>query len=808
MIINENILKKYLFRSIPKNLKFLINNHITEVEKIELIHSQLTIQNNQKYIIGKVIQIINQIITIDIGENIISINQNNKIVNLDNCLINKKIIVLIEQKSQNIISNLNNNPNSNINDKNIYKKKIISAKDLKLSDKNLIESEKNEILYLDDQAPIGECALTYLNLKGSVIRLALTPNRVDLLSHIGFAKDLNAVLESSAHKLNNFQNFNDTPCELDELNPFCINIENNNCYEYNLRYLTNLTIKPSPLWLRNLLITNQIEPINNIIDVINLIMIEYGIPLNVFDAEKLTNKQIEIRNAKPNEKIVHFTKTYLLKDQQDIVITNNNNIISLNEILNNPDYEIKDKTQKIIITSSYWNIENISKIAKYHQINNNKTLLFTKGIDQNLIQKALEKAAYLIQTLTYGKVYNKIASQKIQKYHNPKIRITLQEINKKIGLKLSSTKIINILNKLDYNVEFISKPSHNYFIAQAPERRYDITIPEDIIADLVRLKGLNNKTNQSTINNCKEHNHLQKQLIKLKKFLANLGFYEIKTYKLINPTIFNLFHHDQNYLSIINPINEERKILRQSLSGNMMEVLEFNHKNKNTDNAFFEISNVFYNNKEILHLSLGISGYFIKNNWLKQNIESSFFILKGILEKIAHFLKINLSFSVTKKYLNLHPGAQANIKINQKNIGFIGEIHPKFNLNHLNKSFLAEINLDLILKKSLKNQIIVHKINKLPYITRDLSFWISKKINFKKILESLTEDFQKILIKCELLDVYIPDSNSHNTNPGYYSLSFRLTLENINNDLNKNTIEQIINQIENNLKNKFQAKIR
>ncbi|MDV3158086.1 MAG: phenylalanine--tRNA ligase subunit beta [Pigeon pea little leaf phytoplasma] len=656
---------------------------------------------------------------------------------------------------------------------------------------------------------MGECALTYLNLKGSVITLALTPNRVDLLSHIGFAKDLNAVLELSAPKLNNFQKFNDTICELDELNPFCINIENNNCYEYNLRYLTNLTIKPSPLWLRNLLITNQIEPINNIIDVINLIMIEYGIPLNVFDAEKFTNKKIEIRNAKPNEKIIHFTKTYLLKDQQDIVITNNNNIISLNDILNNPDYEIKNKTQKIIITSSYWNIENISKIAKYHQINNNKTLLFTKGIDQNLIQKALEKAVYLIQKLTYGKVYNKISSQKIQKYHNPKIRITLQEINKKIGLKLSSTKIINILNKLNYNVEFISKPSsNNYFIAQAPERRYDITTPEDIIADLVRLKGLNNKTNKYDVNNHTEHNHIQKQLIKLKKFLANLGFYEIKTYKLINQTIFNLFNHDQNYLSIINPINEERKILRQALSGSMLEVLEFNHKNKNTDNAFFEISKVFYNNKEVLHLSLGISGYFMTNHWLKQNIESSFFILKGILGKISHFLKINLSFSVTKKYLNLHPGVQANIKINQKNIGFIGEIHPKFNLNHLKKSFLAEINLDLILQKSLKNNIIIHKINKLPYITRDLSFWINKKINFKKILENLTKDFRQILRKCELLDIYIPNSNSQNKNPGYYSLSFRLTFENINNDLNKNTIEQIINQIENNLKNKFQAKIR
>ncbi|MDV3198023.1 MAG: B3/4 domain-containing protein, partial [Candidatus Phytoplasma australasiaticum] len=156
-----------------------------------------------------------------------------------------------------------------------------------------------------------------------------------------------------------------------------------------MRYITNLTIKTSPLWLRNLLITNQIEPVNNVIDVINLIIIEYGIPLNVLDADQFNNQQIEIRNAKQNEKIINSKETYFLRDQQDIVITNNNDIISLADILNNSNYEITNKTKKIIITSSYWNIENISKIAKYHQINNNKTLLFTKGIDQNLIQKAL-----------------------------------------------------------------------------------------------------------------------------------------------------------------------------------------------------------------------------------------------------------------------------------------------------------------------------------------------------------------------------------------------------------------------------------
>ncbi|MDV3141721.1 MAG: phenylalanine--tRNA ligase subunit beta, partial [Candidatus Phytoplasma australasiaticum] len=722
--------------------------------------------------------------------------------------INKKIIILIEHNSPNFNITNNKNPFTNISDDEVFNKILISHRELKLSEKYLIESEKGEILYLDDQAPIGQCALTYLNLKGSTITLALTPNRADLLSHIGFAKDLQSILESSITELNNYPKNHNNPRESDKLNPFSINIKSKNCYEYNIRYITNLTIKTSPLWLRNLLITNQIEPVNNVIDVINLIIIEYGIPLNVLDADQFNNQQIEIRNAKQNEKIINSKETYFLRDQQDIVITNNNDIISLADILNNSNYEITNKTKKIIITSSYWNIESISEISKHHQINNQKTLRLTKGIDQSLIETALEKATFLIQQLTDGIVHKNIMSQKIQKYHNPEIKITLNEINKKVGLKLSSKKIINNLKRLNYKIKFISKPQ-NYFIAQAPERRYDITTPEDIISDLVRLTGYNNKQINTLIDNFKERNSEQKYIIKLKKLLANLGFYEIKTYKLVNEKLFNLFYHDQNYLSVIKPITEERKILRQSLSGSMLEVLEFNQKNKNTDNAFFEISNVFYENKEVLHLSLGISGYLIKNHWLKKNIESSFFILKGILEKIANFLNINMSFCPTQKYFNLHPGAQSNIKINRKNIGFIGEMHPKLNnIYHLNKSFIAEINLDMILKKSLKQDIIIKKINKLPYITRDLSFWINKKIHFQQIFESLKQNFQKILIKCELLDIYTPDSNNKNKYQKYYSLSFRLTFENINNNLNKNKVEQIINQIENNLKIKFQAQIR
>ncbi|MDV3171381.1 MAG: phenylalanine--tRNA ligase beta subunit-related protein, partial [Candidatus Phytoplasma australasiaticum] len=383
MIINENILKKYLSTSIPKNLKFLINNHITEVDKIESIHPQLKIQNNQKYIIGKIIQIIHKTIKVDIGINIVSISLNNSI-DYDKFLINKKIIILIEHNSPNFNITNNKNPFTNISDDEVFNKILISHRELKLSEKYLIESEKGEILYLDDQAPIGQCALTYLNLKGSTITLALTPNRADLLSHIGFAKDLQSILESSITELNNYPKNHNNPRESDKLNPFSINIKSKNCYEYNIRYITNLTIKTSPLWLRNLLITNQIEPVNNVIDVINLIIIEYGIPLNVLDADQFNNQQIEIRNAKQNEKIINSKETYFLRDQQDIVITNNNDIISLADILNNSNYEITNKTKKIIITSSYWNIESISEISNHHQINNQKNLRLTKGIDQSL----------------------------------------------------------------------------------------------------------------------------------------------------------------------------------------------------------------------------------------------------------------------------------------------------------------------------------------------------------------------------------------------------------------------------------------
>ncbi|MDV3205510.1 MAG: phenylalanine--tRNA ligase subunit beta [Weeping tea tree witches'-broom phytoplasma] len=801
MIINENILKEYLI-SIPSilNLKRLVNDHITQIEQIKYIQEKF---HQKKLIIGQVIEIKknynqngNNLAQISIGNQLLSVECHNY-----KMLEKKKIILLLNQKKTKQKKN-QNYPNKTTS-KETLNTEILPAQELKLNNYYSSQQEKENLLFLDDEAPIGKCALTYLKLKGFYIELSLTPNRTDLLSHIGFAQDLKAILNNKKNQVNFIPPSKHTFKESNITNTFRAQITSHDCFEYHVSYINNIQIHPSPLWLQNLLITSNIAPMNNVIDVINLVMIEYGIPLNVFDASFLPSQKIKVRNAHYNEKVkISETEEYTLNNN-DLVICHDSNIISIAGVINHNKYEINNQTNKIIITAAYFNPQNILITSKKLGINNEKTLRFSRGINQELIQASLEKAIFLLQKLTNCIVCKNIFSIRKKIRQNPEILLPLKLIRNKTGINWTIKKVLNILHRLDYKIQ---NTPNNILKIVAPSRRYDINIAEDVISDLVRMHGYSKIISQNFyIQESGLRNHQQQSLYKLRHILSYLGFYEIKTYSLTDKKTFNLFSVDDNYLQVIKPISKTKIILRQTLSGGLIEVLSFNQKNDNLDNAFFEIGKVYYKNKETLHLSLGLSGTFITSHWIRKGIESSFFILKGVLETITSYLNIQINLSQTSQYLNLHPGIQADIIFKNKPIGFIGEVHPAlYNIYNIKKSFICEINLETIIFEQQKD-FSFQKIHKFPSITRDLSFFVNRKYTFKEILETLTCKKRKIMVKCELIDLYYPNQKIL---PNEHSLSFRFIFNDIDHNLTKSYIDNIMEEIENQIKQKFQAKIR
>ncbi|MDV3167000.1 MAG: phenylalanine--tRNA ligase subunit beta [Vigna little leaf phytoplasma] len=801
MIINEYILNKYLSIKVDNldDFQSLINNHMMEVKRIEYINQ------SKNLIIGQIIKI-DKIdycdklfsVQVNIGSKILSI-----VCNAKNLKCHKKVIVAFDGSYLDVI-------NKNIREKNIAGIKsegmLCSAKELGLNYLFLTKEEKEGILYLEDDVSIGKCALEHLALKGFILELSLTPERADYLSHIGFAQDLKAVLPSDKV---HFQ-MPLIPNIVLTKKPKFFNIEilSPHCFEFHVGYLENVPIQTSPLWLRNILIKNNIEPVNNIQDILNLILIEYGIVLDVFEASVFQTNQIQIRNVdKLNEKFNLTKEKIICLQEKDLIITNNQDIISIAGIATHQKYQLKQNKQinDIILTVGYFKNSNIFQTSKRLNIKNEKTLRLSRGVDQSLIYLALKQTIHLIKKLYSKTIVNNIISKQAQQYQNNKITLSLDLVYSKIGIWFTEKEIIDILTKLDYQIK---KISNGFLQVIAPSRRYDINILEDVISDLTRIQGYDRIPN--SIYQHKEiknnfDNSEQKKIRDLKQLLVDMGFYEIITYSLTNAQHLNLLP-DNDYISIINPISYERQILRTNLVSHLIEVLHYNQKHHNLNNIFFEIAKVYYpSQQEELHLSLGLSGSYIRSDWFKDNhIDSSFFLLKGFLERIAHFFNVNLYLSKTSKYQILHPGQQANIYWDNQIIGFIGTIHPSLNNKyHLKTCFVLEIILEKILKQQNKN-IKFQEIPKFPSVVRDLSFFIHRKYNFQEIQQTLQKFMNDNIIELQLSDLY--QNNQLSTH--LYSLSFRFTFNDLHKNLTKEKVSEIMKKIEEKLKNKYQVKIR
>jgi phenylalanyl-tRNA synthetase beta chain len=793
MIIHEKILKKYLSLNdySLKELQFLINNHITEIDKCEIL------EPNDFLIIGKIIEFKKvpnseklHVVTVDIKDNHLTI-----ICGASNLEKDKKVVVAL-------IGAYLKSIKLHIEEKDIFGHKssgmICSAQELGLDPNILSEEEKKGILILENDAPVGENALEYLNLKGFLFKLNITSDRGDLLSYIGFAEDLKSL--NSINRL-------DYPISLTkktkkEENPFQIQIINKNCWEYNLLYIKNIKVKKSPLWLRSLLLNHNIIPVNNIVDITNLVLLEYGIPLDVFDVSNFKEKKIEIRNSSEKEFIQIDSEKKIFLSKEDVVVASGQNILSILGIVNSYSNNINKDTNEIIITTSYLAPSYILKNSKKINLENEKKIRWTRGIDSSLVKEALNRFDFLLKPLNEECQISNILSQKIKNNKKPEILLSLKFVEEKIGSFFSSEEIENCLKKLDYEVEILK---NDIFKLKPPFRRHDVVIPEDVCSDIIRIYGINKlKLPSLKKNKISLRNKKQETLYKLKDLLTNLGLYEIITYSLVNLKNLKLFSDQQDYIQVAKPISHENTILRQHLSGSMIEVLSYNQKHNNYDNLFFETAKVYNNQEEKLHLSIGLSGNLNSLGWIKPNIVSSFFVLKGILDKISLLLGIKFDLQQTTLYSIFHPGKQANILYKNKKIGFIGEIHPSVQkLYNLKESFLLEIALENEFLENSKN-IVFNEISKLPSIIRDLSFFISKKYSFEEIFKTLKQEISDILIKCELLDLY----EDHRLNTEEYSLSFRFTFNDKNKSLSKGVVNEIMKKIEDKMQEIYGIKLR
>lgn len=668
---------------------------------------------------------------------------------------------------------------------------MVAISELGLEHKFLSNKDIDGIHEFDDNAPIGEDAIKYLELDDEVIDFDLTANRGDLLNVLGFAYEIGAVHNKKV-KLPD-ESYKETGKDIND--SFKLNIKTDKCYTFLSKRVNNIEIKESPLFMKNRLIASGIRPINNVVDISNYIMLETGQPLHFYDADKLGN-EIGVRLAKDKETLKTLDgKERNLCNENIIIVNKKDEPIGLAGVMGGYSTEIDENTKNIIIESAIFNPISIRMTSKKF-LRSEASNRFEKGLDVNRCYMALNRSCNLLSTYANGEIQKGICEYNSLNKENKKIKITTEFINKILGLNIKEKEIINVFDKLGFST---SKEKDN-LIVSVPTRRIDISIKEDLVEEVGRIYGVDNI--KGTIPYSALPGGYNKLLRDIKHKLSSMGLNETHTYTLISESKSKMFKTN-NYESfkVLDPMSEERLYLRNSLIPSFIDVYEYNNARNIKDISIFEIGKSFGiekdEYKESYKLSILMSGKYYNN--IYGNINVDFYVLKGILEDLLDYLGYNgrYSLKLDNDLEELHPYQRANINVNGKTFGFIGKLHPSITKNDI---YALEIDLSDLINVNV-GKIKYKEISKFPSIEKDVAFVLEENISSEDITNQIKKCSSNLLKDVYVFDIYKDKSNKK-------SITYRLIFESSDRTLTDEEVLNEFNKINDNICKKFNTSIK
>ena len=632
---------------------------------------------------------------------------------------------------------------------------ICSLAELGLS-KSVVPKNYQEGIYVfETEQELGSDVVEVLGLNDYILDLSITPNRADALSMRGLTYELGALY-------NNKVNFNDVEKEENyEATSLQVAIESDSCRNYVGQIVKNVEVKSSPLWLQTRLMNSGIRPINNIVDITNYVLLEFGQPMHAFDKD-LVGDKIVVRDAKEGEVLETLDGEERKLQTTDLVITDGTRAIALGGVMGGKNTEVSEETKNIILESAYFNPTTVRRTSAVHGLRSDSSARFEKGIDPNMQKAALARAVELILELCPNAVVESSVGV-VNKEEEKVVEITNSYINNYLGITLSTEEIAAILEGLSFTVEVTGEN----LVVKVPTRRPDISIKQDLVEEVIRIYGYDNlastlpkfsKTTKGGLT------YSQRMVRDLRAVYASLGFNDTINYSLVSEeeaTEYTL--EDHHKVRLLMPMTETHSTLRQSLVPGLLNTVQYNVARKQKDLKLLEIGRVFFGSgddniqpKETLYLSAALTGEERATKWLKESSSLDFFAAKGYLEVV--FDRLGLDEKVTYKKSKLegmHPGRFAEVHLGEKRIGFIGEVHPQVaDKLGLNTTYVFEINLDEVISES-KVKPKYEEVTKYPEITRDIAMLVDVKDEYQNIYNVIESVNSKLITKVELFDLYV-----------------------------------------------------
>ena len=632
---------------------------------------------------------------------------------------------------------------------------ICSLAELGLS-KSVVPKNYQEGIYVfETEQELGSDVVKVLGLNDYILDLSITPNRADALSMRGLTYELGALY-------NNKVNFNDVEKEENyEATSLQVAVESDSCRNYVGQIVKNVEVKSSPLWLQTRLMNSGIRPINNIVDITNYVLLEFGQPMHAFDKD-LVGDRIVVRDAKEGEVLETLDGEERKLQATDLVITDGTRAIALGGVMGGKNTEVSEETKNIILESAYFNPTSVRRTSATHGLRSDSSARFEKGIDPNMQKAALARAVELILELCPNAVVESSVGV-VNKEEEKVVEITTSYINNYLGITLSTEEIAAILEGLSFTVEV----SGENLVVKVPTRRPDISIKQDLVEEVIRIYGYDNlastlpkfsKTTKGGLT------YSQRMVRDLRAVYASLGFNDTINYSLVSEeeaTEYTL--EDHHKVRLLMPMTETHSTLRQSLVPGLLNTVQYNVARKQKDLKLLEIGRVFFGSgddniqpKETLYLSAALTGEERATKWLKESSSLDFFAAKGYLEVVFERLGLDEKVTYRKSTLEgMHPGRFAEVYLGEKRIGFIGEVHPRVaDKLGLNTTYVFEINLDEVISES-KVKPKYEEVTKYPEITRDIAMLVDVKDEYQNIYNVIESVNSKLITKVELFDLYV-----------------------------------------------------
>ena len=683
---------------------------------------------------------------------------------------------------------------------------LCGPQELGLEDKVAPMNSKDGIWLLpgDWDDHLGEDFDKALGLEDHVIDFEITPNRPDCLAMVGMAREAAATFGTQMK----YPDIAVEPSDENAEDYIKVDVKSDLCRRYTAHVIKDVKIEQSPWWLQKRLIAAGMRPINNIVDITNFVMIEYGQPLHAFDIRRLAGQHIIVDTAENGAKFTTLDGTERTLDDTMLMINDENGPVCVAGVMGGLDSEIVDDTKTVVLESASFVGSSVRLTSKKLNLRTEASGRYEKGIDPNQCEDAAERFCRLVQILGCGKVLNGYVDVYKNPEKAPTVTARVSRINKVLGIDIPREQMVGYLESLEMKVE----GEGDQLVVTPPSVRQDLLEEVDYVEEVARMYGYDNLP--MTLPNISSkvstpQNWYMAQTAR--DLLSGMGADEIQTYSFSGDRDMDMAGiakdaPERDYVKIMNPMGEDTQALRSMLRTEMLETLALNYSRNADQMRAYEIGTVFRTadnerkSEESQHLSIGIYGG-----------DDDFFTMKGMIDGLLDRFGIrDLKYVAEKEDGMYHPGRCAKIFIKSKDgetkqLGITGEIHPdvleRFSFDA--RPVVAELDFDMICENA-DTEVHYQKPPKYPSTQRDIAMVVDADLEVGSIIDEIKSNDSSILEDVKLFDIYrgmpIP--------PDKKSCAFSLTYRSNEKTLTDEEVDEVQQKIINDIREKFDAVLR